>query len=550
MLRSPRVEVAVHKSRASVTAFPWHPHAANFEQREGVVLRSASLQVPDSSAHPLIILNLPHNLTDKLPRGPTPPSMEERNSGSKTLEDSNKRKRTATISETNTHTAMRNTKQAIEMRTPDKYMRDFFANETLEPSDLIPAHSHIDYPGKDWVDETKPPPGHVPKARGGKGAWRCKRQHACGDIYNTSERATCGGCTGEKTSVDTMDWDIPYDKNRGCGYRIFHKNTGFVQTMSAKSFANASRRDSGRHRNGKACRMRLLLRREFPEYSSEDLRPYWSRPFQWTTEEATDVERLMGVIRQEVQAGTWADDATTKRSRRNNKSAKNSTAASSSANLAEDTEQEEDEEEELETDEEEDEKSAGRSSPVQDVPLLGRSHAEKLSKSKQPTSTENLNADEEPEDDDEKITMKEEPTPGPSLLESTVAPPVVPLDVPASIMSAVTLFMSAAQKTDFEQHVIAMEDKLEYNNLAPVLENAHLLRFLLALFTYHARIFDPRTPEGYGCRIDYILVDRVRHYMEEVGTGDLGALAEVVIAEGEYERPALRRRLDRLMKKR
>jgi hypothetical protein len=349
MLRSPRVEVAVHKSRASVTAFPWHPHAANFEQREGVVLRSASLQVPDSSAHPLIILNLPHNLTDKLPRGPTPPSMEERNSGSKTLED---------------------------------------------------------------------------------------------------------------------------------------------------------------------------------------------------------VERLMGVIRQEVQAGTWADDATTKRPRRNNKSAKNSTAASSSANLAEDTEQEEDEEEELETDEEEDEKSAGRSSPVQDVPLLGRSHAEKLSKSKQPTSTENLNADEEPEDDDEKITMKEEPTPGPSLLESTVAPPVVPLDVPASIMSAVTLFMSAAQKTDFEQHVIAMEDKLEYNNLAPVLGNAHLLRFLLALFTYHARIFDPRTPEGYGCRIDYILVDRVRHYMEEVGTGDLGALVEVVIAEGEYERPALRRRLDRLMKKR
>jgi hypothetical protein len=140
MLRSPRVEVAVHKSRAPVTAFPWHPHAANFEQREGVVSRSASLQVPDSSAHPLSILNLPHNLTGKLPRGPTPPSMEkrarapspeERNSGSKTLEDSNTRKRTATISETNTHTAMRNTKQAIEMRTPDKYMRNFFANETL-----------------------------------------------------------------------------------------------------------------------------------------------------------------------------------------------------------------------------------------------------------------------------------------------------------------------------------------------------------------------------------------------------------------------------------
>jgi hypothetical protein len=127
---------------------------------------------------------------------------------------------------------------------------------------------------------------------------------------------------------------------------------------------------------------------------------------------------------------------------------------------------------------------------------------------------------------------------------------VVHLDVPASIMSAVTLFMSAGQKTDFEQHVIAMEDKLEYNNLAPVLGDAHLLRFLLALFTYHARIFDPRTLEGYGCRINHILVDRVRHYMEEVGTGDLGALVEVVIAEGEYERPALRRRLDRLMKKR
>jgi hypothetical protein len=110
-----------------------------------------------------------------------------------------------------------------------------------------------------------------------------------------------------------MGWDLLYDKTRGSGYKIFHKDTGFVPTMSAKPFANTSRRDSGRHKNGKACRMRILLRRAFPEYSSEDLRPYWSRPFQWTTEGAMEVERLMGVIRQEVQAGTWADDATTKR---------------------------------------------------------------------------------------------------------------------------------------------------------------------------------------------------------------------------------------------
>lgn len=28
MLRSPRIEVAIHKSRATMTAFPWRPHAA------------------------------------------------------------------------------------------------------------------------------------------------------------------------------------------------------------------------------------------------------------------------------------------------------------------------------------------------------------------------------------------------------------------------------------------------------------------------------------------------------------------------------------------
>jgi hypothetical protein len=202
---------------------------------------------------------------------------ETRNSAASTSRGSNKRKR-STTTPSNASNAARKTRQQISNeRTRDKDMCDIFATKTLEPTELIPAYTHVGWPGNDWGNEAAPPPGHISRVRGGRGAWRCKRQHACGGYYNSSKRLTCAGCGGERNFDNEMDWDIKYD-GRGSGYKLFHKDTGFVPTLSNDSSANS--RKYGHHRNAKSCRMRIFLCRAFPEHLSEDLRPYWSRHFE------------------------------------------------------------------------------------------------------------------------------------------------------------------------------------------------------------------------------------------------------------------------------
>jgi hypothetical protein len=114
--------------------------------------------------------------------------------------------------------------------------------------------------------------------------------------------------------------------------------------------------------------------------------------------------------------------------------------------------------------------------------------------------------------------------------------PMINLPVPTADMLA---------KAGIGEHIIALEQKQEYKNLVRFPEGARLLRFLVAMFSFYARVFDPKAPEGYRCPIDQHMVDRVRGYIEGVGTDNLWALFDVVIDEAGYERVGRLKELER-----
>jgi hypothetical protein len=99
----------------------------------------------------------------------------------------------------------------------------------------------------------------------------------------------------------------------------------------------------------------------------------------------------------------------------------------------------------------------------------------------------------------------------------------------------------ARKRKDFEDYIAALERKQKYRNLSSKTEDARLLRNLVALFSYNARIVEEperperpersERPEGCGFPMNQDLVDEVRRLIEEAGTDDLAALVEVVSKE-------------------
>jgi hypothetical protein len=93
----------------------------------------------------------------------------------------------------------------------------------------------------------------------------------------------------------------------------------------------------------------------------------------------------------------------------------------------------------------------------------------------------------------------------------------------------------ARKRKDFEDYIAALERKQKYRNLSRKTEDARLLRNLVALFSYNARIVEeperPERPEDYCFPMNQDLVDEVRRLIDEAGTDDLAALVEVVSKE-------------------
>lgn len=173
---------------------------------------------------------------------------------------------------------------------------------TFASGGFIPAHHHIEkFPGYNWKDDSKPPPGSF-KTRRGRGAWRCGGKHAWGDFYMGRNRKTCPGCghPQNKELSERMSWDLRYDKKRykGTGYVLFQKNTGHTHGI-VWGVPDTPKvvKTNGKHFKYAAARICELVHAQFPALSKEDLRPYWSRPVQ--LEDLNEAERLIDVLQRQ-----------------------------------------------------------------------------------------------------------------------------------------------------------------------------------------------------------------------------------------------------------
>ncbi|KAH6618670.1 hypothetical protein C7974DRAFT_34543 [Boeremia exigua] len=188
-------------------------------------------------------------------------------------------------------------------------VRNILLSGTLAATGVVPEHTFIkDYPGHDWEDEERPPPGST-SARPGQGAWMCKNPHAYGNWYVGSKRKSCPACGLSQSSsvLKTMSWDLQ-NNGRGTGFVLFRRNTGWTPDFEgaiSRKGTKVARGGKGPYRHFHVARLWAAMRHQFPMLSDKELQDYCSRPVY--LKDLTETERLMNIIRQSRGTGQEAE---------------------------------------------------------------------------------------------------------------------------------------------------------------------------------------------------------------------------------------------------
>lgn len=151
---------------------------------------------------------------------------------------------------------------------------------TLEQSDLMPEHVHFDFPGMYWVDKSKRPPWAIDRGPDSQGAWVCNRFHAWGQYIRASTKGSCAGCGDSSQKGERMPWDLEHGGKEHEGYviNVEKKDIAYIPQCHLKDKLGSF--PEGRQPNKRAARMRIFLKRMYAAATEQELRQYWSRPFE------------------------------------------------------------------------------------------------------------------------------------------------------------------------------------------------------------------------------------------------------------------------------